>query len=439
MRKRQEKYIQLLIAVLTVAMVVLRFLLNEKGRVNPDSIRFLRFAKVLPEVDNTTTPLGYPAAVKFFSWFGMHEFWASKAVGIAALLAILIFAWKKKFYLRETVITMALFSFVSIFSYTMTEALILPAVFLFLYVARNTILNLFPRKFAIIYLTLSLILLFNIRYSSIFFMAACFLFGIWNFRKKSAAPFIISSFIAGFFVIGYKFFFIDYYNPEYVQTFLEIGVYPTSKLLPELFQGLFTSFNPFIHIADPAGGLINYGIYGVGILNVILMIFVFVRSGLSETERFFVLNGIVGIVCSFFIQYVYAINPMDYRLLAPFIFSVWLVYFRKLFLVFGVKTYGIAILSLITGFAFTWMTKANYLQNREEMKNFLTSENLINKPVLFYVKDQESFEIQTAELASTVNPLLEVTFNAKDTLKINCLTERRVLDKMKVQTNEFQK
>ena len=439
MNRRQEKIVQIIIGVLTLVMVVLRFLLNEKGRVNPDSIRFLRFAKVIPEVDNTTTPLGYPAAIKFFSWFGMHEFWASKAVGIAALVFILVFAWKKKFYLRETVVTVALFSFVSIFSYTMSEALILPAVFLFLYVTRNCIVGVYRPMQALFFLSLSLILLFNIRYSSIFFMGACFLFGVWKFRRNYSRVFILSPVIAGIFVIAYKFLFIDYYNPDYVQTFLEIGVYPTSKLLPEFFQGLFTTFNPFIHIADPAGGIINYAIYGVGFLNVLLIILLLSRSHLSESEQFFAVSGITGIICSYFIQYVYAINALDYRLLAPFVLSLWLVYSRKLFHIFGKFTYAVAFLSLATGFAFTSMTKAHYLQNRSEMENYLHSEQMLEKPLLFYIKDQESYEIQTAELASTVNPLLEVTFNPKDTLKANCLTEHKVLEKLKVQTNQYQK
>ncbi len=439
MKRRQEKTIQIIIGVLALIMVVLRFLLNEKGRVNPDSIRFLRFAKVLPEIDNTTTPLGYPAAIKFFSWFGMHEFWASKAVGIAALIFILLFAWKKKFYLRETVVTAALFSFVSIFSYTMSEALILPAVFVFLYVARNVILQAYPKIQTVLFLTLSLIILYNIRYSALFFIGACFLFGLWKFRKNYGKTFMVSAVLSGLFVIAYKFLFIDYYNPDYVQTFLEFGVYPTSKLLPEFFQGIFTSFNPFIHIADPAGGIINYGIYGIGFLNVVLIILLLSRSHLSESEQFFIFTGITGILCSYFIQYVYAVNPLDYRLLAPFILSVWLVYFRKLFSVFGKFTYGVSLLSLLTGFAFTWMTKADYLENRQEMKDYLITEQLLEKPVLFYIKDQESYEIQTAELASTVNPLLEVTFNPKDSLKTNCLTEHKVLQRLKVQTNEYQK
>jgi hypothetical protein len=49
-------------------MTILRFLLNEKGSVNPDSIRYMRFAHVFLTIDNTTTPLGYPLAIKFFTF-----------------------------------------------------------------------------------------------------------------------------------------------------------------------------------------------------------------------------------------------------------------------------------------------------------------------------------------------------------------------------------
>lgn len=172
----------------------------------------------------------------------------------------------------------------------------------------------------------------------------------------------------------YKFLFIDYFNDDYIDEFLEIGLHPTTKLLIELFQGMATTFNQFIHIANPAGGIINYGIYGIGLLNILLIGFIFIKNKLSETERFFVFVGIIGIICSFFIQYFYSVNPIDYRLIAPFSFPIWLVYFKKMYQIFGKFTYGITILSLMTGFIFTWLSRGNYLENRREITKFLKSE-----------------------------------------------------------------
>ena len=438
-RRLLENRIQITLIFTTLVMIILRFLLNEKGRTNPDSIRFMRTSNALPVVDNTTTPLGYPISLKFFALIGVGEFWGSKIVGILAYFFIVWFAWKKKFYLKETILIGGLFSFVSIYSYTMSEALILPFVFVFLYVGRQIMIEEIKGVKAFLYLSLILIALYNIRYSALFFIGGVLLYGILNFKKHFGKTFIYAGFTGLVFVVLYKFLFIDYYNERYVDQFLEIGLHPTSKLLVELFQGLCTTFNPFVHIAKPDGGFINYAIFGLGFLNILLMAFLFIKNKLSETGKFLVFIGVIGIICSYFIQYFYSVNAIDYRLLAPFSFPIWLVYFKKLYQVFGKLTYGITALSLMTGFAFTWLSKGNYLENRKQIQQFLKLENLENKPLKFYMESEEQLDrIQIAELISTVNPDMTVTFKPKDTLQKNVLTEYKVLQKIKIDKNKFQ-
>ena len=438
-RRLLENRIQITLIFTTLVMIILRFLLNEKGRTNPDSIRFMRTSNALPVVDNTTTPLGYPLSLKFFALIGVGEFWGSKIVGILAYFFIVWFAWKKKFYLKETILIGGLFSFVSIYSYTMSEALILPFVFVFLYVGRQIMIEEIKGFKAFLYLSLILIALYNIRYSALFFIGGVLLYGILNFKKHFGKTFIYAGFTGLLFVVLYKFLFIDYYNERYVDQFLEIGLHPTSKLLVELFQGLCTTFNPFVHIAKPDGGFINYAIFGIGFLNILLMAFLFIKNKLSETGKFLVFIGVIGIICSYFIQYFYSVNAIDYRLLAPFSFPIWLVYFKKLYQVFGKLTYGITALSLMTGFAFTWLSKGNYLENRKQIQQFLKLENLENMPLKFYMESEEQLDrIQIAELISTVNPDMTVTFKPKDTLQKNVLTEYKVLQKIKIDKNKFQ-
>lgn len=438
-RRLLENRIQITLIFTTLVMIILRFLLNEKGRTNPDSIRFMRTSNALPVVDNTTTPLGYPLSLKFFALLGVGEFWGSKIVGILAYFFIVWFAWKKKFYLKETILIGGLFSFVSIYSYTMSEALILPFVFVFLYLGRQIMIEEIKGFKAFLYLSLILIALYNIRYSALFFIGGVLLYGILNFKKHFGKTFIYAGFTGLVFVVLYKFLFIDYYNERYVDQFLEIGLHPTSKLLVELFQGLCTTFNPFVHIAKPDGGFINYAIFGIGFLNILLMAFLFIKNKLSETGKFLVFSGVIGIICSYFIQYFYSVNAIDYRLLAPFSFPIWLVYFKKLYQVFGKLTYGITALSLVTGFAFTWLSKGNYLENRKQIQQFLKLENLENKPLKFYMESEEQLDrIQIAELISTVNPDMTVTFKPKDTLQKNVLTEYKVLQKIKIDKNKFQ-
>lgn len=437
--KIKEKNIQILLVIITLVMTIFRFLLNEKGRVNPDSIRYMRFAHGLPVIDNTTTPLGYPAAIKFFTYFGFDEFWSSKVIGLLGCLFIIVLAWKKRFYFRESIVVCSLFSILSIFAFTMSEALILPFVFLFLYISALVIDRKLEGLKAVFYLSLSLIILYNIRYSALFIIGGTGLYGLIFWRRKYGPAFIISATIGMIFIVLYKFLFIDYFNSEYVKDFLEMGLHTTPELLMELFQGLCTTFNPFIHMANPAGGIINYGIYGIGLLNILFMVFLFVKQKLSDAEFFYIFIGISGIICSYFIQYFYSINPMDYRLIAPFSFPLWLVYFKKLFELFNTKVYVIGALSLMSGMLFTWLSKGNYLENRKAITGFLKSEKLDKVPLKFFIIEEKDLEkVQLAELISTVNPQVSITLNPQDTLQKTTLTRYKVLQKVKIDKNKYQ-
>ncbi len=438
LNSRYEKILQTLLIILSYMMIIARFLLNEKGRVNPDSIRYMRQSKIFPIIDNTTAPLGYPLFIKFFTYFGLDEFWSSKFIGILAYTALLIFAYRKRFYFKELLVTSALFSFVSIFSFTMSEAMTLPLVFIFFYVAQQIIENKISQSKGIFLLTILLISLLNIRYSALFFCVGSIVFGMMKIGKHYWKSFAISGVLGiGFYGI-YKLLFIDYFNENYVDSFLEIGLKSTPELLTELFQGLATTFNPFIHIADPNGGAINYGIYGIGVLTMLAMVFVFIKTQLSESEKLFLVISLVAIVLSYFVQYVYSVNAIDYRLLAPFVLGIWLVFFKKLFNLFGDLTLGIGFLSLLTGFAFTWLSRGDYLQNRKSVTQFLKSENMLNKQLKFYMKDEMDNDGQTAELISTVNPHIYISFKAQDTLRKEVLTRYRVEKKINIKKNNYQ-
>ena len=75
-------------------------------------------------------------------------------------------------------------------------------------------------------------------------MGGIFGFSLLNFKKGFAKIYMISAFIGFLFVIGYKIFFIDVFNQNYVKNFLEIGLKPTSTLVSEFFEAITTCFNP---------------------------------------------------------------------------------------------------------------------------------------------------------------------------------------------------
>jgi len=438
LNSKYEKILQTLLIILTYAMIIFRFLSNEKGRVSPDSIRYLRQSEMFPIIDNTTAPLGYPLFIKFFTIFGLDDFWSSKLVGILAYTFILIFAYKKKFFFKELMISSALFSFVSIFSYTMSEALTLPFVVLFFFTAHQIIKNKISQPQGIFYLTFLLILLLNIRYSALFFCVGSIVFGLMKIGKHYWKSFAIAGVLGVGFYGLYKITFIDYFNENYINQSLEFSLKSTPTFLLELFQGLTTTFNPFIHMADPNGGIINYGIYGIGILTIAALLFFFIKTKTSETEKFIITVFFICIICSFLIQYIYPVNALDYRLLAPFSIGIWIVFFRKLFQIFDDTTYAIAFLSLATGFAFSWLSKGNYLENRKSVTQFLKSEKLMDKELKFFIKDPLDNDGQTAELISTVNPRIYFTFKPYDTLNNKALTRYKVEKKINVKKNNYQ-
>ncbi|UQB68673.1 hypothetical protein [Epilithonimonas zeae] len=435
---KYEKTLQILLIILTYIMIIFRFLSNEKGRVSPDSIRYLRQSEMFPIIDNTTAPLGYPLFIKFFTIFGFDDFWSSKLVGLLAYTFILIFAYKRKFYFKELMISSALFSFVSILSYTMSEALTLPFVILFFFTASQIIKNRISQTQGIFYLTLVLILLLNIRYSALFFCVGSLVFGLMKIGKHYWKSFAISSFLGVGFYGLYKVTFIDYFNKDYINQSLEFSLKSTPTFLLELFQGLTTTFNPFIHMADPNGGIINYGIYGMGILTIVAVLFLFIKTKISEAEQFIIIVSIICIICSFLIQYVYPVNAIDYRLLAPFSMGIWMVFFRKIFQIFDDTTYAIAFMSLATGFVFSWLSKGDYLENRKAITQFLKEEKMMDKELKFFMKDQMDNDGQTAELISTVNPRIYITFKPSDTLKKDVLTRYKVEQKINIKKNNYQ-
>ena len=157
-------------------------------------------------------------------------------------------------------------------------------------------------------------------------------------------------------------------------------------------------------------------------------------------DKLLLWTGFVGIACSYFVQYFYSVNAIDYRLLAPFSLPIWMYYFRRLWMTFGNLTYLIPVGSLLTGFAFTWLSKGNYLENREEIQTFLKTENKETGTIKFWLKSEEDLgNVRSAEIISTVNPMIYTTFSAKDTLDPKVLTPYRVDSKLKIKRNQFQK
>lgn len=94
----------------------------------------------------------------------------------------------------------------------------------------------------------------------------------------------------------------------------------------------------------------------------------------------------------------------------------------------------------MTGLVFTWLSKGNYLENRKAVSEFLKNEKLDKVPLQFFVtkKEEDMNKMKTAELVSTVNADVTLTYKPQDTVRKTTLTWYKVLQKIKIDKNKYQ-
>ena len=119
-----------------------------------------------------------------------------------------VFAWKKKFYWRESLLVGALFSMISLFAATLSETLFLPLLFVFSMWQEMFLLEKYSKILSVFLLSLSVILLFNIRYMVCFSWVDYFAFGVLNYKKNFAKFTLFRVLSDWLYVAGYKFFLL---------------------------------------------------------------------------------------------------------------------------------------------------------------------------------------------------------------------------------------
>jgi hypothetical protein len=426
-----------------IVSIVFRTLCNDKGRLSPDSIWYFRQARLLPEIELNSFPMLYPMAIKSISLWGIPEFWASKILGLLCFGFLLAFAHAKKFYFNELLALSCLLSFSSLFSISMSEAMLLCLELVLLYQIKNAFEG---QKLKPISLGVLLILMYQTRYNSLFFAVILGGFALLHFRKKFAKPLAIALLMFGLIYIVYQTYVLPYYNPNYFVERWEPGNKSWLLMLQELPLGILMAFHPLIHIAPPQAGMAAYGIYAIGFANILLMVAIFYRKykalGFSLYEQFCLYLCVGGILLSFIVQRVYAINPLDFRLLIPFTLPIWLMYFRYLHAYLRkIKPYFKRYLLLNLGIsaAFIYLTKADALGNRNKAYAYLKQEGYLDKKLKFYVPNDDPLPAsKLAELLGSFNPMIEPTGLAKDTLNAQTLSSYKVEQKLKLSKNARQ-
>lgn len=316
----KNKKIQLLlhlIPLLLIINMIIRW--RFATTISPDTYSYFEIAKTLPYVDNSTFPIGYPIFLKSINYLFDNYLISYKILAFLCLAFSLIFVRINNFYWREIWVLFTFSSFLRMAPYGLSETLLIPLLILVFYYNFQFLNNkILKQKFIIFYP----ILLFScvlIKYSSLFFIVANFIFGVylrfikdekqWTYLKVS----IISAILSGLYLI----------NNYWITGFTMGERFPPSEehldISVSLLQILY-SLNPLYY--DNGIGknlyisLISSIVFGIVFLYIILR-FLYKNKDTMEHKMiiFNILNSILFLIGTLYSYFTVTIDNLGYRLL----------------------------------------------------------------------------------------------------------------------------
>ena len=300
-------------------------ILEGKGLRGPNTFPF---DENTPEQHFAAWAPGYPILTAFLAWLtgGVSVFWASKMVNFIALVAIYILlfkwvgsrAWFPFLYFCS-------FAMLEVYSYSWSEPIFLVFVLLLAYQLKNAWYE--RERFFFLKLTVTLALLFFIRYAGLvyyfgvaFYAIAAFFMG----RRKLSFQCIISLAICSMLALGYF-----YYN------YLQVGDYTGGeRVFPDWINNLDFIGNLFHGLLNSASLARNFYLATDEYLYFALMLIQLAVIGYMITKRklingpLFKNNEDVYALWATSFSYMLILlilrrlspfDPFDYRILSPFI------------------------------------------------------------------------------------------------------------------------
>lgn len=163
------------------------------GELTPDGITYLQQAQDFWHY-KANFPLGYPLAIKLLSFFTGSFFVASKLVNILAYIGIVLFSYRKNFFLSQTILVFSFYPFLNVYPISLSEPLYYFFNYLIIYYVYNYTREGFSTKHTI-YLSFLFFLLISVRFSGIFVLISVLVYLAFLLFKKfhSVRSFIILS------------------------------------------------------------------------------------------------------------------------------------------------------------------------------------------------------------------------------------------------------
>lgn len=339
-KSNKSKGYLIAISIAFCFLILARAYFFRDGFMSPDSSQYLLMASNLikfgslydPTFPNNPFPIWqplYPILIAFFSMLtGLKVFWSSKFINIFIFIALMVFLHKE--YKENAYVLSLLFFFASfnrIFSHTWSEVPFIFGLVFFSWALHRSLRKVNFWNCACLFF--GVVILFYSRYIGFFALGPFFLVILYHlFIKKTRLPQLAVLLLSFALAVSLCIFQLSY-NAEltgHVSGSNRILSYNTALQNTQmLLQAIYYELNIMIS----QGGKVSIGFFG---LQIIVLVFFLVKRGkylVKPTEKIslekvLVLLGLIYIGCLVILRFVFLFDDIDYRLLGPGSFLIFL-------------------------------------------------------------------------------------------------------------------
>ncbi|MBW8361601.1 MAG: hypothetical protein K0M56_05365 [Kaistella sp.] len=414
-----KKYVVFAIAVIVIYFFQSFFL--PTGGVGADSLSYFGIASDLPRLETNLFPLGYPVLIKIFHIIFQDYFWASKMLNITMVVIMLLFAYFKKFYFRETVLLFAGKTLFFALNNACSEGAFIFILYFLIYLFHERFHGKITSRLFIFSAALLLVLLFTVRYSGIYIYMGVGVFWMLMVVKRNIFPLKTDFFkvlvlsglgICTYLVVNYWVY--GSFTGENLRRAPQeyYAVYILRDIL-----GVSNVVDPFIGIKPASNSVVSIAFQVLLMLIDLLLLKYFIQLVRTKKENLqlqfhsllWIISGMYAItllVSGYFQQ----IEEMNVRMLAAanfcLFFSFLIIYFKDLKSDAFIFKLGCFFLIFLTGYSLKM--PANYLRNRQQIEGQMPK---FSSKKLLYNDEREG----EASLTTYHIPVVSLTFKYQHT------------------------
>lgn len=388
-----KKYIFFAIAVIAIYFVQSFFLPN--GGIGADSLSYFEISADFPNIVTNLFPFGYPMFLKVFVSVFNDYFFGAKMLNLVLVSSILLFAYLKSFFFKETVLLFAGKTFFYVFTNVLSEGLFIFLLYFFLYFIFQVFYNSGNIVRNSVFAALLMVLMFITRYSGIYIFVGLLMFSIlWFLTTKDrriGKALLLLSILSALGVVSYLAFnklWFDSFTGEDLRGIPEEMT--NLDMLRNVF-GVVNVFDPFIGIKPASSSFMSILFQGgVFVVDICLALYFISFYKKAEKSKFYYFHLVLWLFAMFYTialfssEWFQVIEEINTRMLAAANFCLYFS-FLILFFKFGKKhewlLWRISCFFLIFLLVYSLKDAGSYYDNRNVIKPQISK--LVGKKYIF--------------------------------------------------------